>query len=47
MIPPEPRARLFDACARHVKILEDCGSWAEQPQMLGLIVDSVWFGTDS
>ncbi|NWF84899.1 MAG: RES family NAD+ phosphorylase [Bryobacteraceae bacterium] len=44
--PARMACALFDACARQVKILEDCGTWAEQPRTLGAILDHYGFGTD-
>ena len=44
--PARAACALFDACARHVRIIEECGSWAEQPRLLGPILDHYGFGTD-
>jgi hypothetical protein len=44
--PARTACALFDSCARHSRVLEDCGSWAEQPPLLGAILDHYGFGTD-
>lgn len=44
--PARAACALFDTCAQIVKVLADCGSWAEQPRLLGAILDHYDFGTD-
>ncbi len=44
--PARTACAVFDTCARHVKILEDLRSRAEQPGILGQILDQYGFGTD-
>jgi RES domain-containing protein len=44
--PARTACALFDHCSRYTKILEDYGSWAEQPRLLGAILDHYGFGTD-
>ena len=44
--PARAACALFDICASSARILEDCGSWAEQSQLLGAILDHYGFGTD-
>ena len=44
--PARTACALFDTCARSAEILEDCGSWAEQPRVLGAILDHYGFATD-
>lgn len=44
--PARTACALYDNCARQVKVLEDCGPWADQPQLLGAILDHYGFGTD-
>lgn len=44
--PARTACALFENCRPWVKIVEDCGSWAEQPKLLGAILDHYGFGTD-
>lgn len=44
--PARTACALFDSGARHVKVVADFGSWAEQPALLGAILDHYGFGTD-
>ncbi len=44
--PARTACALFDSCARYAKILGHCGRWAEQPALLGAILDHYGFGTD-
>jgi hypothetical protein len=37
---------LFDSCAPLIQVVMKCGPWAEQPALLGEILDHYRFGTD-
>lgn len=37
---------LYDHCAPFIEVVEDCGTWADQPTLLGAILDHYEFGTD-
>jgi hypothetical protein len=37
---------LFDHCHSFVEVVENCGTWASQPVLLGGILDHYQFGTD-
>jgi hypothetical protein len=37
---------LYDHCQRFVEVIENCGTWAGQPVLLGSILDHYQFGTD-
>lgn len=37
---------IYDHCQSVVKIIQDCGTWAEQPALVGAILDHYQFGTD-
>lgn len=37
---------LFDHCAPLIEVVERCGAWADQPALLGAILDHYRFGTD-
>lgn len=37
---------LFDHCESFVEIVENCGAWADEPLLLGTILDHYQLGTD-
>ena len=37
---------LFNHCQPLIEVVEDCGTWASQPILLGSILDHYQFGTD-
>lgn len=37
---------LYHHCEPFVEVIEDCGTWAEQPALLGAILDHYQLGTD-
>jgi hypothetical protein len=44
--PARSACALFDICLPFIKVVENCGSWAAQPALLGAILDHYGFGTD-
>jgi hypothetical protein len=44
--PARTACGLFDHCARSVEVVAELGSWADQPALLGEILDHYAFGTD-
>jgi hypothetical protein len=37
---------LYDHCQPFIEVVENCGTWADQPALLGAILDHYQFGTD-
>ncbi len=44
--PALPACALFEHCEPFVGVVANCGPWADQPVMLGAILDHYRFGTD-
>jgi hypothetical protein len=44
--PARTACALFDSCRPLIEVVENSGSWAEQPTLLGAILDHYGFGTD-
>jgi hypothetical protein len=44
--PARTACALYDRCRPFIRVVENCGTWAGQPVLLGAILDRYGFGTD-